>query len=115
MKVRLIKTADCNRHPGWIRFERDYDVLEMYIYKDGKIDIRLISDENGTPAIFPLSDFQIVCQKVYQDWSFEALRDGAISLAPNSWLESNFWEKYFNDDPETVSIFDNEVKKILAH
>ncbi len=114
MKVRLITNADCNRHPRWLKVERDYHVLEIYIYKDGKIDIRLISDQNGTPAIFPLSDFQIVCRKVYEGWSFEFFTDGAICLGPISWLESNFWEKYFDDDPRAVNIFDNEVKKILA-
>jgi hypothetical protein len=39
---------------------------------------------------------------------------GVVHIGPESWQRPGFWERYYNDDPEAVAIYEREVKQMLA-
>jgi hypothetical protein len=74
----------------------------------------MIGDEPGTPAMFPLSDFEILDRSIPDSWVIISLRNDGFELTPLPWAKDNFWEHFFSQEPGALAAFESEYEKILA-
>jgi hypothetical protein len=73
----------------------------------------LIGKEPQTPALFNLQQFEIVSPELPRSWIVVSYSDGSYTLTPKAWAEKNFWEMYFNGEPEALRQFGEERRKII--
>jgi hypothetical protein len=74
--------------------------------------VRIIADEQTTPALFDLSDFEVVDGILPSNWIADS-SDETFELTPKSWTEPGFWERFFDGDPEALNTFRNERQTIV--
>ena len=127
MKVRCIRVTDAfgnpildpNGHPaqadGWLTVGKVYHVLEVSLSSRGTWKYRILGDkEPTTPALHPISDFEIVSAKVSPTWVVHCEDNDYFELTPQAWAQLGFWEQFFDHDPRARRIFDEERRKIIA-
>ncbi len=117
MRVKCVRLSDSKgnelSNSSWYSVGKVYDVLELSVSDKSGVSIRLESDEIGTPALFPLSDFEIVDGTLPRNWIIVA-RSGFMRLTPAAWAELDFMYRFFNDDPDAMSIFRRERDIIVG-
>lgn len=119
MKVKCVqllneRTGQSQTYSYWLTVGAVYHVLEMLFGKDGRSQVRLIGKEAQTPALFNLQQFEIVSPKLPANWIVVTYSEGSYTLAPEAWTEKNFWQMYFDREPEALRKFEEERKKIIA-
>jgi len=87
---------------GWLRVWLEYVVLEVYAYPDRRTDLRLISDDAETPALFDSALFTTVEDSIPSSWVGQIAEGGVFRLGPKDWMERGFWEAFFGRDPTAV-------------
>jgi len=102
------------RTDSWLTLGKNYHVLTLSVSDAGSIEYRLISDNNNTPALFPAVQFKIIEPTLPRTWVVERIGESYLELAPQSWLDEGFWERFFDGDPSAVAIYEREKCKILA-
>jgi len=116
MKVRCIKLLDSRGLPtnrsAWVKIGGIYHVLSVWL-EYGQTRLRMIGEE-PTPALFELEMFEVVSSTIPITWVIVSPTAGCLSLAPSAWNSPGFWEAFFDRDPEAVSCFEEERKKIVA-
>jgi hypothetical protein len=101
MKVRCIKLTNAFGEPvfdtkgnpaqsdGWLTVGKDYHVLEVLL-DSGEWSLRIMNDEGGTPALFPLANFEIVSPRISPTWIVRWGENGYFELTPEAWQLMNF-------------------------
>lgn len=112
MKVRCVRLHDSGEIPAqtsrWCTIGKIYDVL-MILIEGGQAQLRLISDEREVPALFPLTDFEIVDGSLPANWIIAATTaGGGVALTPERWADVGFWEAFFNREPDALATFEQE-------
>lgn len=108
MKVKLRNNLD---KPINLSFEKKYIVYSIEFSQSGDIYYRIENDSNKVvPYLSTL--FDVVSNHTNSDWIlWEKPNNGSASL-PKQFADPMFWENYYNDDPKTLSLF-NQVKERL--
>ena len=118
MRVRCVKivssvTREVLKSSSWISVGKEYDAFSIFS-DNGRIELRLVGDD-PLPALFDISDFEVVDGSIPASWSISQVGDSGIEIAPSSWLGCNFWERYFDGDEEAVAMYEEEVLKMRKH
>jgi hypothetical protein len=117
MKVRCVKILDARGNKlessPWLSLDGVYDVLSIYIEKQGRTLVRLIG-EQSTPALFSLEEFEIVDGSIPRNWTVSATSSGNLDVEPDSWKSPGFWDRYYDGDGEAQKIFDDERLQMNA-
>lgn len=110
MRVRL--KAESEKHKGWLRPGETYSVLEILFSHSKTPEFRIYSPLENTPAMFEAAEFVIEDNTIPGNWRINLVGDSSFKLTPQPWAERGFWERYFDQDPEAIRIF-NEQKKLI--
>jgi hypothetical protein len=117
MKVRCIKLSDSRGNPqersSWLTVGKLYQVLAIELDNGGLWLLRLIGDGLNGVALFRLEDFEVISAKVSPSWVVCWKTDGLFDLSPERWARPGFWEKFYDNSPEAVRIFEEEKKRIV--
>lgn len=112
MKVKCTKhsTSSAAGHntQGWITIGQEYDVLAMYFDPAEGTLIRLVADDDFTPALFPADLFEVTNGVVPSNWIVVRDIKGVFRFSPRAWLEPGFWERFFDRDPLSSRVFEEE-------
>jgi hypothetical protein len=118
MKVRHIGIYD-NVKGTWhssrerLTIGKAYMVIELLSSIKNGISYRLIGDnEDGSPAVFPASEFEIISNYVPTNWTLTIKQNGLIVNGPKAWREPGFWEECYDHDPKALEIYKREAKII---
>lgn len=110
VKSRINPSAD----PSWIEDDKEYVVLSIE-EMSSKQYLRLLSEQNETPALFLASDFEVTSSEIPSVWSVSISEDGScIELIPALWRVDGFWEGYFDGDVDAKIVFDKVVEDIMS-
>ena len=117
MKVRCIRLLDTSGKPqdksAWLTIGKIYHVLSVELGSDQKWKLRLVGDGFNGVALFHLEEFEIVTSKIPNSWVMAWGKDGFFELTPETWREPGFWERYYNREPNTVRIFEDERRRTI--
>jgi hypothetical protein len=116
MKVRCIKLLDSRSQPversPWAKLGGVYHVLGIWVDR-AQTRLRLIGEE-PTPALFEPEMFEVVSSAIPSIWVINSPKPGCLSLEPEVWSRSGFWEEFFDREPEAVACFEEYRKLIVA-
>jgi hypothetical protein len=101
-------------HDSWLSLDREYSVLSVYAESGRQVLLRIESEGEGTPALFPAEMFVTTSAAIPRNWRVHIEQGGAVEFAPESWLKPGFWEEFFNQVPEAVEAYENERAIILS-
>lgn len=106
--VRIVNpvTGEAETVSSWLQQDREYDVLEIYAYPGGRVELRLASDDAGTPVLFDSAMFMTIDGSLPSNWEGRIGEGGILRLAPREWLEPGFWERYFDGDPDALGAYE---------
>ncbi len=124
MKVRCIRILSWTGEPlldektgspvmqsPWLTVGRVYRVLAVAIDERNIVEIRMFGD-GGPPAIFRLSEFELVSGRLPSNWAVRWDDGCALEMAPERWFEPGFWDEYFDGDKDAVAVFEEEYRRI---
>ncbi|ADG61046.1 hypothetical protein C0134_09000 [Moraxella catarrhalis] len=101
-----------NQYNGWLIKDKLYIVLDIYFnFYNKKIEIVVKSEDNHTPCVFDLSDFEIINSDLPQNWNFILHNNGSVSLRPKEFL-NEFWDGFHDGNPEYEKIFWDVYRKL---
>lgn len=98
-------TGELSGQSPWLQIDREYEVLEIYAYPEGRVELRLVSNEAGTPALFDSSLFMTVDSTLPETWVARLEEGGILRLGPSEWMEPGFWEAYFDREPAALEAY----------
>ena len=93
---------------------KKYDVFTISFFSEQGHEINEIivrSDQDGTPAVFPLSCFQIVDGKIPSDWTIEQHDFENYRIQPKE-FNSDFWRDFHDGEEVSQRIFKDACLKI---
>jgi hypothetical protein len=117
MKVRCVRNIDSlagasENSEDSIRVGDEYIVIEMVASPGRYVELRL-HQTGGAPALWTSEMFETTDESIPSNWTAEVSGAGFLSIRPGRWRRG-FWERYFNDEPEAVALFEEELAITLA-
>lgn len=110
MKVLCVNLGDPQTsRSAWLTLDQEYLLLALLAVPGRRIKFRVLSDDGRTPILADSRMFAAPIQRLPESWVATVTQDGVVELGPAPWLESGFWERYFDRDPEAVATFQREV------
>ncbi|OMD48342.1 hypothetical protein BSK56_11200 [Paenibacillus borealis] len=94
-----------------LSMNKKYIVYSVETSKNGEKFFRVENDVNQVVP-YSISLFKIVSAKVNSDWILWNKPNNSSALLPKQFAYLSFWEDYYNDELEALSIF-NLVKEQL--
>lgn len=120
MKVKCVRYFDSRRRPAidsqWLTIDKVYHVMGIQKDANNKVDYLIVTNDlDPVPAsvgFHPAEAFEVVSDVVPPNWK-EHKSDSFVQVMPGSWLESNFFERFYDREQDAVSIFEEEREAIL--
>ena len=117
MRVRCLRVLDpASGEPGGqsgsISVGGEYIVIEIIASPGRYVELRLHQIE-GAPSLWPSAMFETTDDSIPSNWRAEVSDSGFMSVRPGRWRRG-FWERYFNDDPEAVALYEEELATMLT-
>lgn len=78
--IRNPVTGEAEDQSPWLQLDHEYDVLEVTAYPGGRVDLRLVSEDAATPALFDAALFMTVDSRVPTMWEAR-LEEGGVLMA----------------------------------
>jgi hypothetical protein len=60
------------------------------------------------------SQFELVTGSIPTCWAVTFKSNTFIKCAPTAWLQDGFWDRFFDRDRETMKLFADIYRKIVA-
>ncbi|MGO4249451.1 hypothetical protein AB4Y87_19735 [Paenarthrobacter sp. RAF54_2] len=98
----------------WLTIDAEYHVLSLTAHPDGRVYLRLLTDDSDSYGLFDSTAFMTVDETVPENWQARIGDGGVLHFAPASWLVPGFWEDYYDGDPAAAEIVKTELRKILS-
>jgi hypothetical protein len=98
----------------WLTLHREYLVLAILALPGRSIKFRVLSDDGRTPILADSSLFAAPAQPLPESWAGTVTQDGVLELGPRPWLETGFWERFFDHEPDAVQGFHREVEALAG-
>lgn len=118
MRVVCVKLLDAKSREtqtsAWVTLDAEYVVLAIQATPDGRVQLRIVSDDGTTPVLFESEMFMTVSTDIPSNWVASIGERGFVDIAPAKWLRPGFWDDYFDRDPQAIADFEEEKSKILA-
>lgn len=105
VEIRNPITGELDDQSPWLRVDREYEVLEVYACPGGRLDLRVVSEDGGTPVLFDSSMFMTVDGTLPHSWEARLEEGGVLRLGPPEWMHPGFWEAYFDREPSAVDAY----------
>jgi hypothetical protein len=113
MKVTLRpEAAGRDNVRGWLRLEYEYVVLSIESIAGDTMAYRIVSEDNHTPALFEISLFDVVDNRIPPSWIVVPVEGTMLHFMPAGWAESGFWEALFDGDPAATEAFGEQVREL---
>lgn len=116
MKVRCVKLLDSRNQPvehsPWVKIGGVYHALTIWV-EPGGARYRILG-EQFRPGLFPPEMFEIESSAIPDRWVITSPKAGCLSLAPQPWTRSGFWQEFCDGEPAALACFEEEKKKIIA-
>ena len=111
MRVRCKPVPD---ERPWLTPGEEYVVLtvEVFLHRP-RIEYRLHPFHGGGPALFSAAQFEVISNEIPPSWRIRVEAD-RLTLAPEAWMQSGFWEDFFDGDLAAERVFRDECDKILG-
>lgn len=121
MKVRcqLLLNAEGNstEFSPWLTLGKIYIVLGILKDASGLINFRLMtSDKEVGPesvGVYSSECFELIDNYQPKIWKEKKLARGGIEISPASWQSDDFWDKFYDRDPDALIEFKNQFENIL--
>jgi hypothetical protein len=118
MKVECTKTSSPlpdAAQPGssWIEVGREYVVISIIAVPGKSPLLQILLDDESEPGLFDSTCFRTSSTSIPSSWTAEVSESGVLSLGPQSWQRTGFWDLYFDRDLETRAAYDKELQKTL--
>ena len=97
---------------GWFHFGTAVPVLAISVHPADCMKFLLWSTINESVALFPATDFEVVDGAVPASWHAKSWDNGFIELSPPEWQSPNFWERYNDDDPHAIALFESIAREL---
>ncbi len=97
----------------WLSVGTQYHALGVSLDERSILETRMIGDDGVTPAIYRLSQFEIVSPRIPSSWVIEWRGGCVLEIAPARWLADGFWERYFDGDVEARQVFEEERQRAV--
>lgn len=97
----------------WLTIGREYLVLEIEAKPARAVSFLVEGDQPG-PTLWDSTLFELVTSHVPSVWVAGLDDSGVLTLAPEQWQSSDFWERYFDKVPDAVDAFESARAAILA-
>lgn len=94
-----------------LSMNKNYIVFSVETSENGEKFFRVENDVNQVVP-YSISLFKVVSDKVNSDWILWNKPNNSSALLPKQFAYLSFWEDYYNDELEALSIF-NLVKEQL--
>lgn len=119
MKVKCIKLIDPNTGEPvdsrpLLTIGRIYHVLEVFCDEQHPLTFRFLGDDKMSPALFDANQFELVSNKIPEEWCVKFVPGSYFKLTPKAWANDGFWEDYSDCDAEAERIFNEVAKKIVT-
>ncbi len=106
---------DMGSEDGWRKVGKEYTVLSMSYVKHEGIYISFQTENHGDPSLFHLRGFEFVSDYIPSSWvtgveEFEG--STYVSMLPESWKYSSFFDDVENEEPHAMKLFKEEAEKI---
>ena len=99
----------CQRGGGdWLTDGGTYVVLEVGADPGGRTWLR-VEPDGGTPGIFDARCFVLTDSAVPTTWQAELRNNGSLTFGPAGFLRPDFWEAFFDREPEAETVYGRVV------
>ena len=113
MRVVCVSLGGENRSDPWLTLNGEYHVLSILMTPRGPAKLRIMADDQRTPILADATMFAGYPQSLPSTWVVAVREGGIVEIGPPSWLNTGFWERYFDGDVEAVSQFHNEAQDMM--
>ncbi|MFB6656306.1 hypothetical protein ACFCWW_30950 [Streptomyces microflavus] len=95
----------------------EYPVLEVSTPFKRATTFRVEFIEAGLrqSGLFDSRIFTVTSNSLPPNWKYFQLESGSISLCPEPWNASGFWEAYYEGDPHALKVYEEERAVTLLH
>lgn len=103
----MIVKFKANKKPrtGWLIKDKSYVVLGLqFSCENGNPNVCIKSEDNDTPIIVDIEEFEIVSPNISKDWTFVNHQNGFFSLRPQEFM-GDFWDNFHDSDERAEMIF----------
>jgi hypothetical protein len=103
----------CRRSDGSTRLTsgETYLVLAMLLATDPGGMQALVLDNTRSPTWFDTTLFSTSTELIPPSWVARIDEDGAVHIAPAAWLESGFWEAFY-DGPDELRLRARQIFRV---
>lgn len=125
MKVKCIDNKINNQKKVYINLTKgkEYVVLSIEFYNKetspfcnfiGDYILYRIEDDDGLVKPIPSKLFTIVSNQLPECWVIYYENNECFSILPSEWASPSFWENFYNDDYNTLEVFEKIRNQIYA-
>jgi hypothetical protein len=113
--MKVLHIGSPGRTPdSWLKDGETYTVLAIHSNKQG-IEYRIMAGDPPIPALHSARLFKVVSNHLPSSWVVNIDDDERfMEIAPEPWIASGFWEKFFDNDSDAINAFERESYKITA-
>lgn len=102
----VIPRSDAESVPVWFDCEERLPVLAVMLMPTGGPKLLLWSKKQATAALFSATEFVVSDATLPTQWIARIEPNGHVELSPREWQTNGFWERYHNEDPAALKIFE---------
>jgi hypothetical protein len=115
MKVKCIQiinrvTGEKQEKSNYLTVGKVYVVLSVGISKR-EMFVRL-NGNDLSPGLFSIDNFEIIDNSLPSNWRIDN-DNGFVTLAPEKWQVSGFWERFYDDEIKEMEDFRTECEIIF--
>jgi hypothetical protein len=113
MKALCISLGTDRESDPWLTLHHEYLILSVLVAGQGPAKFRVLADDKRTPILVEATLFAAEPQHLPPNWRAAVREGGVLELAPRSWLEHGFWERYFDGNADAVASFQAELQAMI--
>lgn len=117
MKVKCTKII--NEHnqkeqetSAWLTMGKEYVVLAIEIYPTKNLYLIVDDTSNQAPGLHDAKQFEVLSHKVPSNWVINPGGLEILTISPEHWQKSTFWEECYDGNPLALEIYKREARII---
>ncbi|MEN3931782.1 hypothetical protein WJT86_12035 [Microvirga sp. W0021] len=122
MKVKCIKLLKADgkevEFSPSLTLGKEYHVLSISYDSYGKLYYRIVTSEREGKwphmSLHSEKCFELVTTFVPSSWHLKIYQNKGFSIGPKTWINSSFYENFYDGEPSALHTFYEEYKKILS-